>query len=105
MANPTTFFWLPSVVDATHSAPDGYTVKVGTTRGGPYPITQSVLGVTTLPVANLVTQPGTYFAIVTAFNNAVPQGESGASNEVSFQITAPAPTLMAPNAPTGFGVR
>ena len=59
----------------------------------------------TLPVANLVTQPGTYFAIVTAFNNAVPQGESGASNEVSFQITAPAPTLMAPNAPTGFGVR
>lgn len=87
LLNPHTFTWNAPVGPQPVST---YTVKCGNALGGPYPLAASIAApTTTLPVANVVTIRGTYFCVVTASNIA---GESGASNEVSFQVeTAPSP--------------
>ena len=93
---PTKIFsWTASVVDATHGAPTSYTIKCGTTTGGPYPNTISVTGAP-VPVTvawagwTVGTPPvqGTFYCIATASNAS---GESGPSNEVNFIWTPPSP--------------
>ena len=98
-ANPTTFTWTASVVDATHSAPTYYTVKCGTVTGGPYTmIASTASAVTTLPIASVpgVTAPGTYYCVITASNLA---GESGNSAQVAFSLAT------VPSVPSGLQVQ
>lgn len=93
-----TFSWTGSVVDAAHSAPTKYTLKCGTTTGGPYTavvkdITGSPLP-TSIAAATVVTSPIALFCVVTASNLGV---ESGNSNEVAF----PSPPNPVTNAIVG----
>ena len=94
----TQFSWTPGVVDATHQAATSYTVKCGTTAGGPYSVTRTVAGTplaTTLAINQVVTAAGRYFCVVTATNAG---GESGTSNEVTFSFAPPnAPTNLQAN--------
>ena len=85
----TQFSWTPGVVDATHQAATSYTVKCGTTAGGPYSVTRTIAGTplaTTLAINQVVTAAGRYFCVVTATNAG---GESGPSNEVTFSFAPP----------------
>lgn len=92
-----TFSWTAPVVDATHGAPTVYTLKCGTATGGPYSTTVTVAApATSALVKQVVPTPGTYFCIVTASNAG---GESGPSNEVTFQSAYP------PSSPSGLTVQ
>lgn len=94
-ANPTTFTWTGSVVDATHFAPTAYTVKCGTIAGGPYPFAGTVTGSpvpTSEAISAVLNLAGNFFCVAVAMNAG---GTSGPSNEVSFLFGTPnAPTLL-----------
>jgi hypothetical protein len=75
--------------DTLAGVPTSYTLKCGTTAGGPYTKTKNYpvappLTTTSgiVPISDLVTTSGTYFCIVTASSLI---GESAPSTEVTFQ--------------------
>jgi hypothetical protein len=70
----------------------GFKIYLGTTMGGPYPVSIDITdpAVTTFTVPNL-TAGTTYFFVSTAYNSANPVQESDFSNEVSKLIPLPVP--------------
>jgi hypothetical protein len=83
--------------------PTSFTVKCGTTPGGPYALTKSypVVGTMTaaggaVSISDLITTSGTYVCVVSA-SNAI--GESANSTELPFQAG------LAPPAPAGLGLK
>ncbi len=65
----------------------GYKIYLGTTQGGPYPVSIDIAdpATTTFTVPNL-TEGTTYWFVTTAYNSADPVQESDHSNEVSKLI-------------------
>jgi len=101
----TSFLVMPGVVDSTHPAPISTSVNCGTSKGGPYPLTQAMVVPTPSPAPSLpytpppVTLPfflttnGTYYCVATA-STAVTQ--SGFSPEITVPVGAPnIPTVTA----------
>jgi hypothetical protein len=70
----------------------GFKIYIGTTQGGPYPVTVDVADptATTITIPNL-TAGTTYWFVSTAYNSADPVQESDFSNEVSKLIPHPVP--------------
>jgi len=95
---------------------DGYQVLQSNTPGGPYTVVEEIPpnwheGDPTLPndegrdsyrVLNLA--DGTYYWVLTAFDNEIPRNVSGYSNEVELQVINDIPVPIAPAAPTGLTV-
>jgi len=86
-AEQKTFAWdaVTTDIEGNTIVVTGYRLYIGTATGV-YPSPPAATVTTTTGAVN-VTVPGTYFAIVRAYNNV---GESANSNEVSFVI-APKP--------------
>lgn len=85
--NPTTLSLTPGIGGDPATK---FTFKCGSIQGGPYPLMSTVAAPTmSISISNITTLKGTYFCISTASNDA---GESGNSNEVSFQLKTTAPS-------------
>jgi hypothetical protein len=69
----------------------GFKIYMGTTLGGPYPVSIDIADptVTTFTVPNL--SEGTYYFVTTAYNSASPVQESDFSNEATKTILPPVP--------------
>lgn len=95
-----TLEWSPN------SEPDlaGYNVYRSETTGTGYQFINSVpVGTETFTDVSL--EPNkTYYWVVTAFDNEIPENESGYSNEVSFETPDVPPTDGPPGAPSGLNV-
>jgi len=74
----------------------GFKIYIGTTAGGPYPVSVDIAdpAATTVTIPNL-TAGSTYWFVSTAYNSAATVQESDHSNEVSKTI--PFPTPMPPS--------
>jgi Fibronectin type III domain len=85
------FAWsADSVTSDPNTNTVGYNVHIGT-ASGQYTITVNAENITHVTVSNL-TASQKYFAVVKAYNEA--GSESGASNEVSFTMPGPTPSVI-----------